>query len=38
MNDKRKPKPGFIKKLTMIGGPITLTVTKPSKKKSPNKA
>jgi hypothetical protein len=38
MTDKGKPKPGFIKKLTTIGGPITITATKPPKKKKPSKA
>jgi hypothetical protein len=35
---KHKPQPGTIKKLTLIGGPIRLTVTKPPKKKTPPKA
>jgi hypothetical protein len=38
MTDKRRPKPGIIKKLTMIGGPITLTAMKPPKKKKLLKA
>jgi hypothetical protein len=38
MAKKRKPQPGIIKKLTLIGGPITLTVRKPPKKKPLPKA
>jgi hypothetical protein len=37
MPQKRKPQPGTIKKLTLIGGPIALTVTKPPKRKTPKK-
>jgi hypothetical protein len=38
MTQKRKPQPGTIKKLTLIGGPITLMVPKKLKKKTPPKA
>jgi hypothetical protein len=38
MPQKRKPQPGTIKKLTLIGGPIKLMVPKKLKKKTPPKA